>query len=872
MAKKHGQQASQASHAPKTPSFDDFIQADREKRQNELLANQLLGKNRINKGRRASAPGSGSGVGKAKPGSLASRIGPPQLKRSASTSLQKNQPHPQPKNKPQTRQAPATVASARLREKPARKQNPKNKKEHPHKERYASLVENVASTGFSIKGASGPFVVVGSNFAPGTTAADIQAALGQITGPILSCRVIGHHPAVTAEIAYAEKGAAENAVANFHNQWADGRLLEFRLNQVGDATHINTQNTFNNLREQNELERRNRRDAQFQDGRYGFGENGQPLQNPQLTSQLYSDEMMVDPPARGTQNRRRRNIDSNPFPREINSPRNIPYCTIEWPNIFGKIVAIPADRDKITWDGAADANCNLPDLNPQGLADLNSRKAPTKLHRARENESRGEAHRVASSTANTQHTTHNLTAMELDIDIRNKTMVTGPIPIAAFMRQVLTSPEGGYYTTKEGGNVFGKHGDFVTSPEISQVFGELIGIWTIAEWMAQGRTRSGVQLMEVGPGKGTLMDDMLRTFRNFKSFSSSVEAIYLVEASPTLRQIQKHTLCGEEAAMEETDIGHRSICKYFDVPVIWVEDIRLLPHEEGKTPFIFAHEFFDALPIHAFESVPPSPENEPQTKEIMTPTGPQKLHEPLKVANTPQWRELLVTLNPKAVEENIEGEPEFKLTKAKASTPNSLVIPEASERYRALKSQPGSTIEVSPESRIYAADFARRIGGDGAPPRSAKAPAPESVKKTPSGAALIMDYGTMSTIPINSLRGIQNHKNVPPLSSPGQVDVSADVDFTSLAEAALEGSEGVEVHGPVEQGDFLTALGIEERMQQLLRKVKDEGHRKTLETGWKRLIEKSGGSMGQIYKVMTIIPENDGQRRPVGFGGGIGMP
>lgn len=79
------------------------------------------------------------------------------------------------------------------------------------------------------------------------------------------------------------------------------------------------------------------------------------------------------------------------------------------------------------------------------------------------------------------------------------------------MRQVLTSPEGGYYTSRpETGAVFGKHGDFVTSPEISQVFGELIGIWTIAEWMSQGRNKSGVQLMEVGPGKGTLMDDMLR--------------------------------------------------------------------------------------------------------------------------------------------------------------------------------------------------------------------------------------------------------------------------------------------------------------------------------------------------------------------------
>lgn len=72
----------------------------------------------------------------------------------------------------------------------------------------------------------------------------------------------------------------------------------------------------------------------------------------------------------------------------------------------------------------------------------------------------------------------------------------------------------------------------------------------------------------------------IQTFRNFRSFASSIEAIYLVEASSTLREVQKRLLCGEDAAMEETDIGHRSVCKYFDVPVIWVEDIRLLPHGE----------------------------------------------------------------------------------------------------------------------------------------------------------------------------------------------------------------------------------------------------------------------------------------------------
>lgn len=342
--------------------------------------------------------------------------------------------------------------------------------------------------------------------------------------------------------------------------------------------------------------------------------------------------------------------------------------------------------------------------------------------------------------------------------------------------------------------------------------------------------------------------------------------------------------------MEETDIGHRSRSKYFDVPVVWVEDIRLLPHGkytsslgrvtifirstgEDKTPFIFAHEFFDALPVHAFESIPPAPENQPQQEEIMTPTGPQKLHKPLKAANTPQWRELMVTLNPKAVDENIKDEPEFNLTLAKASTPSSLVIPEISERYKALKSQPGSVIEISPESRIYASDIARRIGGSSQPPRSTTKAGTNTPTPTPkrqsSGAALIMDYGTMSTIPINSLRGIQNHKNVPPLSSPGLVDVSADVDFTSLAEAAIEASEGVEVHGPIEQGHFLQAMGVTERMQQLLRTVKDEEKRKVLESGWLRLVERGGGGMGKLYKMMTIIPENGGKRRPVGFGGGV---
>ncbi|RAL11700.1 DUF185-domain-containing protein [Aspergillus homomorphus CBS 101889] len=805
--------------------FNAIIQADRKRKQKEDLANQLLGKNR----QTTNARGGAKKPQDARPGSLASRIGV--AKRPTSAPLK-----PKPNPKPIIHQA----RQARQTDRPAPKQR------RPDEQRLLSalLPDSGQATvrgnkvGMTIKGAgSGPSVVIGSNFAPGTTAADIQEALEPMTGRILSCWVTTQHPAVSAEITFAERQGADSAIANFHNQRADGRIISMRLKprssgpDHGAANFQNPQSPFNNLREQADEARRLQRsnDPTSQDGNYGFDEQNQAIeqrrprgnnrrwnnrgnrsgprnggfshQDTQETG-LYSDQMMVDAPQ---QNHQPQALKKHPTPSQT--------------------FVFAARRCQSTFD--------------------NTRQWSTPL---------------AQTLAN---------AMK----------VTGPIPIAAFMRQVLTSPEGGYYTTRPAGEgeVFGKKGDFVTSPEISQVFGELVGIWTITEWIAQGRKRSGVQLMEVGPGKGTLMDDMLRTFRNFRSFASSIEAIYLVEASSTLREVQKRLLCGEHAVMEETDIGHRSVCKYFDVPVIWVEDIRLLPHEETKTPFIFAHEFFDALPIHAFESVPPAPENEPKD-EVMTPTGPAKLRKPLKAANVPQWRELLVTLNPKAVEENIEGEPEFKLTLAKASTPSSLVIPEISERYRALKSQPGSTIEVSPESRIYASDFARRIGGASEPPRTASrkdvtaaagGEKPAAAKRVASGAALIMDYGTLATVPINSLRGIQHHKTVPALSAPGQVDVSADVDFTALAEAAIEASEGIEVHGPVEQGDFLHAMGIAERMQQLLKGVKDEEKRKTLETGWKRLVEKGGGGMGKIYKVMAIIPENNGKRRPVGFGGNI---
>lgn len=279
-----------------------------------------------------------------------------------------------------------------------------------------------------------------------------------------------------------------------------------------------------------------------------------------------------------------------------------------------------------------------------------------------------------------------------------------------------------------------------------------------------------------------------------------------------------------------------------------------------------AHEFFDALPIHVFQSVAASPE--PDT--IKTPTGEHKLApEATRKTSGPQWREMVVSPSPPGSTHASLGTPkslqaaneppEFQLTLSKASTPHSLYLPEISQRYRALKSQPGSLIEVSPETHAYAQEFAKRIGGS-----------KESPKAEPSGAALILDYGTSNTIPVNSLRGIREHRIVSPLSSPGLVDLSADVDFTALADSALVASPGVEVHGPVEQGSFLLTMGIKERAKMLIKGSNlDDAKKSRVEGAWKRLIDRSGSGMGKVYKAMAILPESGGRRRPVGFGGDV---
>ncbi|RDA93373.1 hypothetical protein CP533_0327 [Ophiocordyceps camponoti-saundersi (nom. inval.)] len=410
------------------------------------------------------------------------------------------------------------------------------------------------------------------------------------------------------------------------------------------------------------------------------------------------------------------------------------------------------------------------------------------------------------------------------------------------MRMCLTGDIGGYYTTGAVNTrqPFGSAGDFVTSPEISQVFGELIGLWFVSEWISQAKPRQGVRLIEVGPGRGTLMDDMLRTIARFPEMAAAVDSVFMVEASRGLREVQKNLLCGPDSPSAESKVGYHSTGKHLGKPIVWTETIKSLPVEPDAVPFIVAHEFFDALPIHVFQSSPSAPT---RSTRHANPSSPVM-----------EWREMMVSPMPSS---DSNSAAEFQLVLSSTPTRHSRFLPDSSSRYRKLKQTPGSVVEICPDASMYVADFAARIGG------SHKYP-----KTNPSGAALILDYGTSDTIPVNSLRGIRQHRLVSPFSSPGLVDLSADVDFTALAESATFASDGVEVHGPVPQADFLQVMGIRERARALIQGA-DQQTARVVDKACSRLVDRGPNGMGRLYKALAILPENSGRRRPVGFGGDV---
>lgn len=222
----------------------------------------------------------------------------------------------------------------------------------------------------------------------------------------------------------------------------------------------------------------------------------------------------------------------------------------------------------------------------------------------------------------------------------------GPITVSEYMKIVLTNPESGFYMNDD---VFGVKGHFTTSPEISQIFGEVLGAWIMQEW-TRFKCPKPLKLVEFGPGRGTLMADITRTL---KSLGQDEPQVNFIEMSPHLRKVQEKTL-------EKSGLDTR-----------WFTTIEALKDgEEGQRGFTayIAHEFLDALPINKFVRDPASK----------------------------KWRELLVDYDDR---ENLR----FCISR-KPSLSTRLLVPENFQ---------GDHLEVCPQAALELEKVAKRLNKAG---------------------------------------------------------------------------------------------------------------------------------------------------------------
>ncbi len=222
----------------------------------------------------------------------------------------------------------------------------------------------------------------------------------------------------------------------------------------------------------------------------------------------------------------------------------------------------------------------------------------------------------------------------------------GPLSVADYMALALTDPECGYYMSRDP---LGARGDFVTAPEVSQMFGELVGLWCADAWQRLGEPAE-ILLVELGPGRGTLMADALRAARTLPAFGDALR-VHLVEISPALRACQTETLASAAPT--------------------WHDDLADLP--EGPL-LVIANEFFDALPVRQL------------------------------VKAGPGWCERQVTL----ADGPEDAAPAFAFGLSATRPDAESVVPAA------LRNAPaGAVFETSPSAARIAAEIGRRLAAHG---------------------------------------------------------------------------------------------------------------------------------------------------------------
>lgn len=356
-------------------------------------------------------------------------------------------------------------------------------------------------------------------------------------------------------------------------------------------------------------------------------------------------------------------------------------------------------------------------------------------------------------------------AAPLEAEIRRRIKAGGPMPVSEYMALCLGHPQYGYYTTRDP---LGARGDFITAPEISQMFGELIGLWMAATWMKMGSPQN-VRLIELGPGRGTLMKDALRALNVMPGFRDAV-VVHLIEINPVLRVQQERTLQGPST------------------PVFWHNSLDEVPEGPG---IVIANEFFDALPV---------------CQAVKTARG---------------WHERCVA---------IDGDGKLTFTQATDPIPKFETILPARVRDAPLD----SIFEWRDERA--AMGLGRRIAKNG-------------------GAALVIDYGHAESDVGDTLQAVGRHAFADPLMTPGEIDLTAHVDFQALKRAVE--AMGPAGYGPIDQSLLLRRLGIETRAAKLRERALPTAAAQ-IAAAMARLTGYGRSEMGGLFKAVAFAPRSLG--------------
>jgi len=372
-------------------------------------------------------------------------------------------------------------------------------------------------------------------------------------------------------------------------------------------------------------------------------------------------------------------------------------------------------------------------------------------------------------------------------ELRTLIQLKGPITLHDYMSHLLNHGIHGYYHSSL--DKIGEKGDFVTSPEISQLFGEMLAVWCISIWEQLGRPKK-IKFIELGPGNGTLMEDILKVSSRFPDFHNSLH-IYMVELSESMQKNQQKKLQCGEMSIENRIKSFRSPLNKNKIS--WYQFFNQIPIDDTPS-IIIAQEFLDVFPVHQF---------------AFTPKG---------------WREKLVDLDTSS-----DSPYNFRIVLSPNATPASMSLLNKN-LYETSELKEGDSLEICPMALATVEDIVKVVAGPS------------------KGAALLIDYGETFTQE-DSIRAFKKHKQGSILSEPGLLDVTADVDFGMLSKCAVK--KGASVHGATTQGEFLLRMGIIERLKQLIDlDTTSDAQANDLVKSMKMLVDQT--HMGDRFKIMSI--------------------